>query len=417
MGIDNHNNSNINNHNSRPGQQGHNVRPQRNQQIPNYQSQYYQNGNQQNQNQYQNRNPYNYGQRQGHTNQSCNRNNTDQQNQYYNYNYNYNYNQQQQQTFTNLQKDQAEQIIENQNEGYYEPDEEDDDEKEPKFWKRFLKISIVGICIGVLVYCGVMIYDMVNKTRIPNNVLSEVLEETDGKTFLKLNWDALQEAYPEIIGWIYVPHTDINYPIVQNKSDSYYYLKHGAMMEPNNLGAIFLDKDGTPDFSDDNTLIYGHSVMYTGGMFTGISRFQQDSHWNENKYLYILTPTNTYRGDIRLFAKTRDGTQYYLNDFGGWLPNILQWQENNAMHSRADEIPVGEGSHLVTLSTCDLAEGGLYTKTRFIVQAKLDYYMDDVEYVEDDKDELVKKLGTFFDDSFNQLDKGKKDTSDEETTD
>lgn len=300
---------------------------------------------------------------------------------------------------------------------YYE--EEDDDNDKPSIFGRIIKTLIVIICLGLLVYCGVYLYNTIHKTRIPSNVVSEVLEDTkDGKTYLKLNWESLKETYPEIVGWIYIPHTDVNYPLVQSpKGSPKYYLTHGAQKEPNEMGAIFVDSEASSDFTDDNTLIYGHSIMYYGGMLTGLNRFQDDSHFNNNRYIYILTPKATYRADIRVFAKTKDGTNYYVRDTNKWKDqSFAKWQLDNAMQKRG-EVTLPEGSNLITLSTCDLAEGGAYTTTRFVLQARLEYYMDDVEYVDDDKQEMMRKMSNFLSESVSQFDKGKEEATDEKETD
>lgn len=305
----------------------------------------------------------------------------------------------------------------NQYNQYQPPEPEDDDEDDkPSIFGRIIKTVILLVCIGLLVYSGLYLYNTINKTRIPNNVVSEVLEDSDdGKTYLKLNWTALQETYPNIVAWIYIPHTDVNYPIVQSdESQPEYYLNHGAQNEPNDMGAIFLASEANSNFTDDNTLIYGHSVMYYGGMFTGLNRFQDDSHFDKNPYVYILTPKATYRGDIRVFAKTKEGTNYYVTNTNQWKDqSFAQWQLDNAMQKR-EEVKLPKGSNLITLSTCDLAEGGVYTTTRFVLQAKLEYYMEDVEYVDDDKQEMMRKMSNFLNESVNQFDKGKDSEQSEE---
>ena len=330
------------------------------------------------------------------------------------------YDQQQQQKYYNQRQgyNNYNQYYNQQQEQYSFADDEDDDDK-PSVFGRIVRTVIVLICVGLLVYCGVYLYNTIHKTRIPSNVVSEVLEDSeDGKTYLKLNWEALKETYPEIVGWVYIPHTDVNYPLVQSPKDApNYYLDHGAQKEPNEMGAIFVDSEASPDFTDDNTLIYGHSIMYYGGMLTGLNRFQEDSHFKNNQYVYILTPKATYRADIRTFAITKDGTNYYVRDTNKWKDqSFAKWQLDNAMHKR-DEVTLPEGSNLITFSTCDLADGGVYTTTRFVLQARLEYYMEDVEYVDDDKQEMMRKMSNFLSESVNQFDKGKEgETSHEGTT-
>lgn len=307
---------------------------------------------------------------------------------------------------------------ENHYEPEYDEDFEDyeDEDKKKSFWVTLIRWVLVLVSIALIGYCAINLYEMWNKTSLPSNIQHELIDtDDDGKRYLRLNWDALQETYPEIVGWIYVPHTDINYPIVQHSgSETKYYLTHGGQMEPNEMGAIFLENDADSEFKADNTVIYGHSIMYMGGMFTGLNRFLEDSHFEDVPYLYILTPEATYRGEIRDFGRTKDGSNFYVRDTNKWKDQTMaQWQLDNAMHKR-DSVKLEEGSNLVTLSTCDLSQGGEYTETRFVLQAKLRYYMEDVEYVDDTNQEAWKKMMNFFDESITSLDTGKSEDKKDE---
>ena len=70
----------------------------------------------------------------------------------------------------------------------------------------------------------------------------------------EINFKALREVNPDVIGWIYSPNTTINYPVVQG-DDNAYYLKHLADGTENRNGCPFLDVQNRPDFTDDNSII------------------------------------------------------------------------------------------------------------------------------------------------------------------
>ncbi|MFR2213338.1 MAG: sortase domain-bontaining protein [Ruminococcus sp.] len=72
---------------------------------------------------------------------------------------------------------------------------------------------------------------------------------------------------PEIIAWIRIPDTRIDYPVVQG-TDNEYYLKHTFKKTEHVAGSIFLDKDNSPDFSNRKSILYGHN-MKDGSMFRG----------------------------------------------------------------------------------------------------------------------------------------------------
>ena len=83
-----------------------------------------------------------------------------------------------------------------------------------------------------------------------------------------------------MIGWIYSSDTTINYPVVQG-SDNAYYLKHLADGTENRNGCPFLDVQNRPDFTDDNSIIYGHH-MQNGTMFADISWYEDQNYYNEH---------------------------------------------------------------------------------------------------------------------------------------
>ncbi len=113
---------------------------------------------------------------------------------------------------------------------------------------------------------------------------------------MTVDWDALLAMNPDTIGWIYVPGTSINYPIVQ-ASDNSYYLKHdfkGSVGYIATFGAIFLEAENKSDFSDVNNVIYGHHLN-DGSMFAPIAGFSDQATFNASRTVYILTPKGNYR--------------------------------------------------------------------------------------------------------------------------
>ena len=109
-----------------------------------------------------------------------------------------------------------------------------------------------------------------------------------------VDFDALAKANPEIVGWIYVPDTNINYPVVQAKDNSKYLntLFDGTS---NASGAIFLDfEDVAPGMVDQQTTIYGHH-MNDGSMFNVISDTTDQATFDSIEYVYYITRDGTYK--------------------------------------------------------------------------------------------------------------------------
>ena len=121
--------------------------------------------------------------------------------------------------------------------------------------------------IAILFFLGVMIFSLWNliplliqdhrdnETQKEMVQMVEKKQEDDKTVALEPDWKKLQESNPDIIGWIYVPDTVINYPIVQSKDNSY-YLNHSSLKDVNTIGAIFLDFNASSDLSDFHSIIY-----------------------------------------------------------------------------------------------------------------------------------------------------------------
>ena len=113
---------------------------------------------------------------------------------------------------------------------------------------------------------------------------------------LTVDWDALKAINPDTVGWIYVPGTNINYPIVHT-TDNEKYLTHdfkGSEGWIATFGAIFLAAENSADFADANSIVYGHHLN-DGSMFAAIADMENPDAFNASRTVYILTPQGNYR--------------------------------------------------------------------------------------------------------------------------
>ena len=123
-------------------------------------------------------------------------------------------------------------------------------------------------------------------------VFDEIFDGEKDLFDIQIDWDALKEKNPDIVGWIYVENTNINYPVVQAK-DNDYYLTHNADGQPSSSGAIFLDYENKLDMSSDVNFIYGHNMM-DGSMFADITKFKKQSFLDQNNRIIIVTPERAW---------------------------------------------------------------------------------------------------------------------------
>ena len=176
---------------------------------------------------------------------------------------------------------------------------------------------------------------------------------------------ALREVNPEVIGWIRIPGTKVDYPLMQGE-DNDFYLKHTWQKERNSVGSIFMEYQNSADLTDYNTIVYGHN-MKNDSMFGTLDRYARSAWWQANPYVYLLTDAGVYRYEIFAFFRPevdsltygmklqRDDTkQDFLNQ-----SLELAWYDTGIVPPVTDRI--------LTLSTCS---GGGYSH-RYVVQARL----------------------------------------------
>lgn len=121
--------------------------------------------------------------------------------------------------------------------------------------------------------------------------------------------DALQKINPDVIGWIHIPDTDIDYPLLHG-DDNEHYLKHTWNNVLNPAGAIFMEHENAADMSDFNTIIYGHN-MRSGSMFGSLKKYAEQAYWEAHPHIYIRCDSGVYRYDIFAAYKVRPATITY----------------------------------------------------------------------------------------------------------
>ena len=175
---------------------------------------------------------------------------------------------------------------------------------------------------------------------------------------------ALQEVNSDVIGWIHIPGTVIDYPLLQGK-DNHYYLKHTWDNKENAAGAIFMESTNTPDFSDFHTIIYGHN-MKSKTMFSAIKNYREESYWREHPYIYVVTKQGVYRYEVYASYEAGVTSDTYRLGFKEEGKKVfLEIGEDQSVIETG--IKPETTDRILTLSTCT----GSGHETRWVVQAYL----------------------------------------------
>lgn len=236
-------------------------------------------------------------------------------------------------------------------------------------------LLILLLSIGAVLYLGwqelkneLSIYNMEKELKDyvsePSDNDPKKKKHSDGYGF---DWDGLLNTNKDIVGWIRFDEPSvINYPIVQGTNNQF-YLKHDWKKRYQNAGSIFLHKENSSEFTDQNSIIYGHR-MISGRMFGSLKRFSSQSYMNKNKYFYIYTPDGKKRTyEIFAYAQVVDGTDIYTAKFETKEERNTYYEKILKRAVTKRNIELDEFDTTATLSTC--ARYGYYN--RMVLVGKL----------------------------------------------
>ena len=188
--------------------------------------------------------------------------------------------------------------------------------------------------------------------------------EGDNKTISE-NQEELKSINNNYEMWIEIPNTKINYPIVQGK-DNEYYLKHNFKSESNMSGTIFVDCNNNID-EDKNIIIYGHN-MRNGTMFNNITKFKEESFFNNNNNTINIIRNNIlYQYEIfsiYVEDESKVSLEIEFTDNDAFVNYALN-EASKSMYNK--NIIITEEDKIITLVTCSYE----YTGARTILVGKL----------------------------------------------
>lgn len=242
-------------------------------------------------------------------------------------------------------------------------------EKHSKKTNRLTKIIfiffiIIFVCgIGYLTY---YLYDRNKNNKDNEEILNDIeIDEskiTETKTERMLQLEELQKENEEIIGWLEIEGTNINYPVLQ-ASDNDYYLTHNYKKEKASTGSIFLDKDFDLINGSSNYLIYGHRNK-SGLMFEDLIKYAEEDFYKEHTKIRFTTNKDDSIYEIlsvfysRVYYKSEQNVFRYY-----YFVNANNEQEYNEFVNNAKKVSLYDtgvtakyGDQLLTLSTCEYSQ-------------------------------------------------------------
>ncbi len=191
----------------------------------------------------------------------------------------------------------------------------------------------------------------------------ETEEEAEAFPQVYIDLEGLQAVNPDVLGWLWIPDTEVSYPLLQG-ADNQKYLNRNYQLGYDVGGSIFMDFRNQADLSDDNTVLYGHN-MKNKAMFGGLKQYAAPEYRQAHPYIYLFTEAGALKYSVFAAYKTESTSESYARELGEGMGEFLAYIASCAGETLT-ELP-DEGTRLLTLSTCT----SVRKTERFVLHAAL----------------------------------------------
>lgn len=195
---------------------------------------------------------------------------------------------------------------------------------------KVMRWALIIVLIGIIAFSGYKIYTIVtdyHEVTVTNEEMREKYVYVDEDNFPKVDFAALQDVNSDVVAWLYIPDTNVSFPVMRGETN-FTYLNLDYRGNYSFAGSIFMDVACSADFSDAETMIYGHN-MHNGSMFGRLKKFEDAKYLEAHKDVYVLLPTG-----VTMKYSSSVGKYISINDDVYTLPKY------------------GDGPETLVLSTC-----------------------------------------------------------------
>lgn len=237
--------------------------------------------------------------------------------------------------------------------------------------KQIIIIMLLFLIIASIIVAFIKSGNIIKKDDI-NYEFKIITEENDISSDRTENVKELKKQNDDIIGWLQVYNTNINYAVVQGQNNEF-YMNHDFLKKESENGALFLDYQYDWKKPDTNLLIYGHNKE-NNLMFSELLKYSKEEFYKKNPSIRFTTVEEDNEYEIisafysRVYYKSeKDVFRYYFflsaeneEDFNNYINNAIK----SSIYNTGKTATYGD--QLITLSTCSYhTEDG-----RFAIVAK-----------------------------------------------
>jgi|SRR5690625_2730968 len=247
-----------------------------------------------------------------------------------------------------------------------------------KKMKKILSVILTVACLGVFIYASqgliTTALDYYENRQVMGDlqetfydVEMDKNERNNNSQTIRSGFDTLLEENEDLVGWITMEGTQIDYPIVQ-AGDNVEYLTRNFYKDDNRAGSIFMDFRNDIESAGENTILYGHR-MKDGSMFEQLSKYQDAEFFEAHQTFQFDTLYDSYEAEIFAVYATTTDFNYIQTDFANdeEYEQLIKNIEAESIYET--DVEVSASDQIITLSTCDYVLDE--DKGRLVVQAKL----------------------------------------------
>ncbi len=251
---------------------------------------------------------------------------------------------------------------------------------------KIRKWVVIVAILAFLVAGGYLINELIIQPYLNAQITSELHdiaytddeEVEENPNAPKQNWEALKKINKEIVGWITIEDTKIDYPVLEHKGDnanSQYYLNHTYKKSYSTYGSVFVDYRCKKSVKSKNVILHGHN-MQDGTMFRGLTGYgdlQGDLEFYK-KHPVVEFNTPEADGLYKIISVFKTNTLYSHGEFFNYMQaeflsdaEFMNFVYNCRVRSLINcPVMVNEDDQLLTLSTCSYE----YSNWRTVVVAR-----------------------------------------------
>lgn len=233
------------------------------------------------------------------------------------------------------------------------------EKKKPSPVRRFISVLVTIASLGVFIYAafglGDAVIDYYKNRKMLSNLQDIFYDEIDeagpGIGSVRSGFDALLGMNDDVVGWITVDGTQIDYPILQGE-DNDAYLTTNFEGRESRAGSIFLDYRNDILSNDLNTVIYGHR-MKDGSMFQHLNKYLDEDFFFEHQTFEYDTLFKSYEAEIFAVYPTLTDFNYIETRFDSGEEYSHLIDEIKDRSKFTADVDIAEDDQIITLSTCD----------------------------------------------------------------